>query len=56
MGQIDGGGILHQQHHGRGIRLFPGLVQVRLYQGCKVHIWLDLRNRYSALVSFQVRI
>ena len=40
MGQIDVGGILHQQHHGRGIRLFPGLVQVRLYQGCKVHIWL----------------
>jgi hypothetical protein len=56
MGQIDGGRILHQQHYRRGIRLFPGLLQVRLYQGRKVHIGLDLRKRYNALVSFQVRI
>ena len=56
MGQIDVSGILHQQHYGRGIRLFPALLQVRLHQGRKGHIWLDLRKRYNALVSFQVRI
>ncbi len=48
--------ILHQEHHGRGIRLVPGLVQVWLHQGRKGHIWLDLRNRYKALVSLQVCI
>jgi hypothetical protein len=53
MGQINSGRILHQEHHGRGIRLFPGLLQVRLHQGRKGHIWFDLRKRYSALVSFQ---
>ena len=40
MGQIDGGGILHQEHHGRGIRLVPGLLQVRLHQGSEGDIWL----------------
>jgi len=45
MGQIDVGRILHQQHHGRGIRLVPGLVHVRLHQGRKGH---------KALVSLQV--
>ena len=40
MGQINSGRILHQQHHGRGIRLFPSLVQVRLHQGRTGHIWL----------------
>ena len=40
MGQIDVGGILHQQHHGRGIRLLSGLVQVRLHQSRKGHLWL----------------
>jgi hypothetical protein len=54
MRQIDGGGILYQQHHGIGIRLLPGLVQVRLHQSRTGHIWLDLRNRYKALVSLQV--
>ena len=29
-----------QEHHGRGIRLVPGLLQVRLHQGRKGHIWL----------------
>ena len=32
MGQIDVGRILHQQHHGRGGGLFPGLLKVRLHQ------------------------
>jgi hypothetical protein len=40
MGQIDVGGILHHQNHGRAISLFPGLVQVRLHQGRKRDIWL----------------
>jgi hypothetical protein len=48
--------ILHQQHHGSGSGLFPGLLQVRLHQGRKGDIWLDLRKRYTALVSFQERI
>jgi hypothetical protein len=56
MRQIDVSRILHQQHHGRGIGLFPALVQVRLHQGSKGDIWLDLRKRYNALVSFQVCI
>ncbi len=46
--------ILHQQNHGRGSGLFPGLLQVRLHQGTKGDIWLDPRNRYNALISFQV--
>jgi hypothetical protein len=54
MGQIDVGGILHQEHYGRGISLVSGLLQVRLHQGRKGHIWLDLRKRYKALVSLQV--
>jgi len=40
MGQIDVGGILHQQHHGGGLSLLPGLLQVRLHQGRKGDIWL----------------
>ncbi len=40
MGQIDGGRILHQQHHGSGSSLFSGLVKVRLHQGRKGDIWL----------------
>ena len=40
MGQIDVGGILHQQHDGRGIGLFSGLFKVRLHQRGKGHIWL----------------
>jgi hypothetical protein len=32
MGQIDVGGILHQQHHWGGIGLVPALLQVRLHQ------------------------
>ena len=40
MGQIDGGRILHQQHHGSGSSLFPGLLKVRLHQGRKGDIWL----------------
>ncbi len=56
MGKIDGGRILHQQNHGRGKGLFPGLLQVRLHQGSKGDIGLDLRKRYKALVSFQVCI
>ena len=56
MGQIDVGGILHQEHYGRGISLVSGLLQVRLHQGRKGHIWLDPRKRYKALVSLQVCI
>jgi hypothetical protein len=56
MGQIDVGAILHQQHHGRGSRLFVPLVQVRLHQRGKGHIGLDLRKRYHALVWLQVCI
>jgi hypothetical protein len=56
MGQIDVGRILHQENHARAISLFPGLLQVRLHQGSKRDIGLDLRNRYKALVSFQVCI
>jgi len=44
MRQIDVGGILHQQHRGSGIRLVRGLLQVRLHQGCEVHIWRILAN------------
>ncbi len=40
MGQIDVGGILHHQNHGRASSLFPGLLQVRLHQGRKGDIWL----------------
>jgi hypothetical protein len=40
MRQINIGRILHQQHHGRGKGLFPGLVKVRLHQGRKGDIWL----------------
>lgn len=40
MGKVDIGGILHQQHHVRGIGLFSRLLQVRLYQGSKGDIWL----------------
>src|SRR5258708_8790875 len=32
MGQIDVGGILHQQHDGRGIGLFSALVKASLHQ------------------------
>jgi len=56
MGQIDVGRILHHQNHGRGSGLFPGLLKVGLHQGTKGDIWLDLRKRYNALVSFQVCI
>jgi hypothetical protein len=56
MGQIDVGRILHHQYHGRESGLFPGLLQVGLHQGTKGDIWLDLRKRDNALVSFQVRI
>ncbi len=40
MGQIDVGGILHQQHHGSGSGLVPGLLNVRLHQCRKGDIWL----------------
>src|SRR6266700_2271272 len=40
MRQINVGGILHQQHHGSGRGLFPGLLKVRLHQRRKGHIWL----------------
>jgi hypothetical protein len=40
MGQINVGGILHQQHHRRGSGLFSGLLKVRLHQGRKGDIWL----------------
>lgn len=40
MGKINVGGILYQQHHGRGSGLFPGLLQVRLHQRRKRDIWL----------------
>ena len=33
MGKVDVGGILHQQHHGGGRGLFPGLLKVGLHQG-----------------------
>jgi len=56
MRKIDVGGILHQQHHGRGSGLFPGLLKVGLHQGSKADIWLDPRKRHNALVSFQVCI
>jgi hypothetical protein len=56
MGQIDVGRILHQQNHRRGKGLLPGLVHVRLHQRRKGDIWLDPRKRYTALVSFQVRM
>jgi hypothetical protein len=54
MGQIDVGRILYHQHYGSGSGLFPGLLQMRLHQRRKGDIWLDLRKRYKALVSFQV--
>jgi hypothetical protein len=56
MGQIDVRRILYHQHYGSGSGLFPGLLQVRLHQRRKGDIWLDLRKRYTALVSFQVRM
>ena len=56
MGQIDVRRILYHQHYGSGSGLFPGLLQVRLHQRRKGDIWLDPRKRYTALVSFQVRI
>jgi hypothetical protein len=40
MGKVDVGRILYQQHHGGGRGLFPGLLQVRLHQRRKGHIWL----------------
>jgi len=40
MRQIDVGGILHQQHHSRGIGLLPALVKVGVHQGRKGDIWL----------------
>ena len=40
MGQIDGGGILHQQHHVLSRGLFSGLLYVRLHQRRKGNIWL----------------
>ncbi len=40
MRQIDIRGVLHQQHHGRGHGLFPGLLKVRVHQRRKVDIWL----------------
>jgi hypothetical protein len=54
MGKVDVGGILHQQHHVLSRGLFSGLLKVRLHQRRKGNIWLDLRKRYKALVSFQV--
>ena len=39
MRQINVGRILHQQHHGRGKGLFPGLLKVRLHQRRKGDIW-----------------
>ena len=39
MGQSTITASLAQAHHGRGIRLCLGLVQVRLHQGRKGHIW-----------------
>jgi hypothetical protein len=33
--------------------LFSGLLLVRLHQRRKSDIWLDLRKRYNALLSFQ---
>ncbi len=56
MGKIDVGRILHQQHHRRGRSLFPRLLNVRLHQRSKGDVWLDLRKRYKAFVSFQVCI
>ena len=40
MGKVDSGGILHQQHHVLSRGLFSGLLQVRLHQRRKGHIWL----------------
>ena len=40
MGKVNVGCILHQQHHGGGRGLFPGLLQVRLHQRRKADIWL----------------
>jgi hypothetical protein len=40
MGQIDVGGILHQQNHRGGRGLFPRLLKVRLHQRHKGDIWL----------------
>jgi len=56
MRKIDVGGILHQQHHGRGSGLFPGLLKVGLHQRSKGDVRLDPRKRYKAFVSFQVGI
>jgi hypothetical protein len=40
MRQIDVGGILHQQDHGKSSGLFSSLLQVGLYQCRKGDIWL----------------
>jgi hypothetical protein len=40
MGKINVGCILHQQHHGRGHGLLPGLLNMRLHQSRKGDIWL----------------
>jgi hypothetical protein len=56
MGQLESGRILHQQNHGRGIRLVPALVQVRLQQGRKGHSWLSEQpiQRFGLVPALQL--